>query len=111
VAALQEIRWKGTGQIRVNDYEIYFSGMVDRHSYRCGFVVYKSLVPHNKEFRPDSERIAVLRINSRPIDLILVCVHAPADTSMDNMKNTFYEDLDRTYDRLPGNTFLPNNRK
>jgi len=100
VAVLQEIRWKVTEQIRVNNYEIYFSGMVDRHSYRCGFAVHKSLVPHIKEFRPVSERIAVLRINSRPIDLILVCVHAP----MENMKNTFYEDLDRTYERLPGNT-------
>jgi len=81
VAALQGIRWKGTGQIRVNDYEIYFSGMVDRHSYGCGFAVHKPLVPHIKEFRPVSERIAVLRINSRPIDLILICVHAPTDTS------------------------------
>lgn len=46
----------------------------------------------------------MLRINSRPIDFILVCVHAPTDMSEDNMKNTFYEDVDRTYDRLPGNT-------
>jgi len=29
IAALQEIRWKGTGQVTVKDYEIYFSGMVE----------------------------------------------------------------------------------
>lgn len=77
VAALQEIRWKGTGQVTVKDYEIYFSGMVDRHSFGSGFAVHKSMVPHIKEFRPILERIAVMRIKSRPTDLILICVHAP----------------------------------
>lgn len=51
VATLQEIRWRGTGQVRVKDYKIYFSGMVDKHSYESGFPVYKSLVPHIKEFK------------------------------------------------------------
>lgn len=51
--------------------------MVDRHSFGSGFAVHKSVVPHIKEFRPISERIAVMRIKSRPMDLILICVHAP----------------------------------
>jgi len=79
VGELQEIRWKVTGQVRVNDYEIYFSGIIDRHNFGSGFAVHKSMVPHIKEFRSVSEKIAVLRINSRPIDLILMCVHAPVD--------------------------------
>jgi hypothetical protein len=81
IAALQEIRWNGTGQVTVKDYEIYFSGMVDRHSFESGFAVHKSMVPYIKEFRPISERIAVMRIKSRPIDLILICVYAPTETS------------------------------
>lgn len=74
VAAFQEIRWKGTGQVTVKDYEIYFSGMADKHSFGSGFAVQKSMIPHIKEFRPISERIAVLKIKNRPIDLILICV-------------------------------------
>jgi len=83
IAALQEIRWKGAGQVTVKDYEIYFSGMVDRHSFGSGFAVHRSMVPHVKEFRPVSERIAVMGIKSRPVDLILICVHAPTNTSED----------------------------
>lgn len=97
MSALQEKRWKETGQIRVNDYGIYFSGMVDRHSYRNDFTVHKSLVPHIKDFRPVSESIAVLRTNRRPIDITFVFVYAPTDTSGDNVKDIFYKDLDRTY--------------
>lgn len=103
VSVLQEIRWKGTGQVTVKDYEIYFSGMVDRHTFESGFAVQKSMVPHIKEFIPMSERIAVIRIKSRPIDLILICVHAPTDTSEDHIKEVFYEDLDTIYERLSGN--------
>lgn len=77
--------------------------MVDRHNFGSGFAVQKSIVPHIKEFRPISERIAVMRIKSRPLDLILICVHAPTDTSEDHVKDAFYEDLDTTYERLPGN--------
>lgn len=77
--------------------------MVDRRHFGSGFAVHKSLVLHMKEFRPVSERIAVLRINCKPIDLILVCGHAPTDTSEDYIKDTFYEDLDRAYHRLPEN--------
>lgn len=98
IAALQEIMWKGTGHLTVKDYEIYFSEMVDRHSF-----VHRSMVPHIKEFRPVSERITVMRIKSRPIDLILICVHAHMDTSEDHIKDAFYEDLVTTYERLSGN--------
>jgi exonuclease III len=103
IAALQEIRWKRTGQVPVKDYEIYFSGMVDRHSFGSGFTVHKSMVPRIKEFRPISEKIVVMRIKSRQIDLILICVHAPTETSEVHVKDAFYEDLDTTYERLPGN--------
>lgn len=31
ISALQEVRWSGTGQVRVNDYIIYYKGMDDTH--------------------------------------------------------------------------------
>lgn len=71
-------------------------GIFLRNDRQHSFAVH-TLVPHIKDFRPASERITVLRINSRPIDLILVYV--PKDTSEDDIKDTFYKDLDGIYDR------------
>lgn len=108
VAALKEIRLKGTGKIRLSEHEIYFLGIVERHIYGSGFVVNKLLAPHIKKCRPVSEKISVLStavLNNRPIDIILVSVHASMDTNGDNMKNRFFnEDLDRIYNRLPKKT-------
>lgn len=82
--------------------------MVDRHIYGSGFAVNKLLAPHIKEFRPVTEKIAVLSttvLNNKSIDITLVSVHASIDTNGDNMKNRFFnEDLDRIYNRLPKNT-------
>lgn len=99
MVALLEIRWKGTEQIRVNDYKIYFSGVEDRHIYGSGYAVHKLLVPPIKELRPVSESITVLRINSKPRRYINMCL-CSTDASEDNMKDTFYKNLNRRYVRL-----------
>jgi exonuclease III len=103
VAALQEIRRTGAGQLKVGEYVIFYSGLESSHFFGSGFAVHESLEPYVREFNPVSERIAVLRINTTPINMVLICVHAPTEVSTDNGKDAFYENLDRVYDKIPGN--------
>jgi hypothetical protein len=103
VVALQEIRWMGAGQLKVGEYVIFYSGLESSHFFGSGFAVHESLEPYVREFNPVSERIAVLRINTTPLNMVLICVHALTEVSTDNDKNAFYENLDRVYDKIPGN--------
>ncbi|XP_015371362.1 PREDICTED: craniofacial development protein 2-like [Diuraphis noxia] len=103
IAALQEIRWSGNGQLKVGKYIIYFSGMEERHIFGSGFTVHETLEPYIKEFNPVSERIAVLRVDTKPLNIVLVCTHAPTDTRDEDIKDAFYEELAHTYDNIPGN--------
>lgn len=41
VTALQEIRWTGTGQIKVDNYVIYCNGLDDSYQFGTGFAVHK----------------------------------------------------------------------
>jgi len=100
---LQEIRWSGNGQIKVGKYIIYFSGMEERHIFGSDFAVHETLGPYIKEFNPVTERIAVLRVDTKPLNIVLVCTHAPTETGDENFKDAFYEELAHTYDNLPGN--------
>jgi len=102
IAALQEIRWTGVEQIKVGHYIIYFSGLVDRHHFRTGFAVHEKLEPYVKEFISVSERIACLKLNTTPLNIMLVCVHAPTEKSKDEVKDEFYNKLDETWDSLRG---------
>ncbi|KAL4089543.1 hypothetical protein QTP88_024563 [Uroleucon formosanum] len=103
IAALQEIRWSGNGQLKVGKYIIYFSGMEERHIFESGFAVHETLEPYIKEFNPVSERIAVQRVDTKPLNIVLVCTHAPTETRDEDFKNALYEELAHTYDNLPGN--------
>jgi len=103
IAALQEIRWTGARQLKVGKYVIFYSEMESSHFLGSGFAVHESLEPYVSEFNPVSERIAVLRINTTPPKIVLICVHAPTEVSTDNDKDAFYENLDRIYDKIPGN--------
>lgn len=76
---------------------------MEGHAFGCGFAVHESLEPYVKEFNPISERISLIRVDTKPLNIILVCVHAPTETGEENMKDAFYEDLSQIYDKLPGN--------
>lgn len=101
--ALQEIGWMGIGQLNVRDYVTFFSELENRHSFGTDFAIHKPLEPHIREFNPVSERIAVLKVNTTPINIVLIWVHAPTEISTNNDKDAFYEDFDRIYDKILGN--------
>lgn len=77
--------------------------MEERHIFGSGFAVHETLEPYIKEFSPVSERIAVLRVDTKPLNIVLVCAHAPTETGDEDIKDAFYEELAHTYDNLPGN--------
>jgi len=74
VVALQEIRWTGAGQLKIGKYIIFYSVTENRHNFGSGFAVHES---HISEFNPVSERIVVLGINTIPLNIVIICVHAP----------------------------------
>lgn len=103
LAALQEIRWTGIGQIKVGRYIIFFSGLADRHHFGSGFAVHEKLEKYVKEFIPVSERMACLKLNMTLLNTMLVCVHALTETSEDEVKDEFNNKLEETWDSLQEN--------
>ncbi|VVC34371.1 Endonuclease/exonuclease/phosphatase,Reverse transcriptase domain [Cinara cedri] len=90
--------------MKVGHYIVYFSGLADGHYFGSGFAVHEKLETYVKEFIPISERMSCLKLNTTPINIILVCVHAWMETSEDEVKDGFYNKLDETWDSLCGNT-------
>jgi len=103
VAAIQEIRWLGVGQLTIGEYTIFFSGMENTHHFGYGFAVHRTLVPYIKEFNPVSERISTLTINTSPISICIINCHAPTEVKDDNVKDSFYDELTETYEGITGN--------
>lgn len=50
------------------------------------------------------EKIATLRVDTKPLKIILLCVRQPTETGKENTQDIFYEELSYIYDKLPGIT-------
>lgn len=102
IAALQEIRWLGTGQIEVGDYTISFSGTENSHNYGSNFAFHKTMTNILRIFNPVSERISMLSLMANPINLSIINGHAPTEMSDDDGKELFYKNVINVYEKIFG---------
>ena len=101
VAALQEIRWKGEGQICTPKYTFYYSGEEKQGRNGVGFIVAKSIKYNIIEFKTICPRINYIRINTKPYVTAIINVYAPTENEKEDEKDIFYEEIERLLEKLP----------
>lgn len=102
IVALEEIRWTGEGQIKINEYIIYYKGTNNRHNFWTGFVVHKNYESCVLKFNPVSERIHTIRLTTNPKKICLINIDSPTENSNEVDKDKLYEGVTKIYDRSPG---------
>lgn len=109
--ALQEVRWPGEEDVRVNEMSLFYSGTSNgKHENVVGFLVNDQLLPSIKKFTPVNDRIYHIRIAGKQYDTILICVYSPTETSAKELKeilmNIIYyiDELERVYNGLSGHS-------
>ena len=103
IAALSETRFAGSGQLKEKDYTFFWSGLPeDQHRVAgVGFAIKRSLAD-KLEVLPEAinERLMLLFLplakNKR---MLIISAYAPTMTSLQEVKETFYEDLRKTLKR------------
>ncbi|KMQ82441.1 craniofacial development protein 2-like protein, partial [Lasius niger] len=103
ITALQEIRWKGCDIIsdKKRKGDIYHSCTEKGGMYGVGFVVRGKLRSSVMGWIPVNDRICVLRLKGTFYNTCIICAYAPTDTTDGSIKDTFYDQLDATFDRCP----------
>ena len=110
MAAIQEVRWPRSGEreFRAVDliagtsfrYHIYHSGG-EKAGHGVGFVVIGKQMKWVMRWKPISDRICVFRIRDKFFNYSLINIYAPTNDKSDDVKDAFYESLDKTYDECP----------
>jgi exonuclease III len=78
VIALQELRWKGTGQINKPTYTLYYSCNPEKTGHLgTRFMIRSEIKKSILSFEPYNERICKLRIKGKYNNLSIISVHAP----------------------------------
>jgi len=104
IAAIQEVRRTGTGQVKINNYIIYYKGMDNLHQFGVGFAVNRDYEMCVKEFNPISERISTIKLDTKPLNTFIINIHAQTEGKEDIIKEEFYDEITVIYDRAPKNT-------
>lgn len=75
-----------------------------KFTFGSGFTICKTLAQHIREFKPISERCLILRLDTIPINICIINIHASTKVSDADTKDLFYEELERLYNDLSKNT-------
>ncbi|XP_061707843.1 uncharacterized protein LOC133518227 [Cydia pomonella] len=108
IAALQETRIEDEGSLRETNYTFYWKGKssTETREHGVGFAVRNHIIDAMETPVGVSERIMVLRLNTKSGYVTLISAYAPTLNSKPEAKDQFYDQLDevvrgvRTTDRL-----------
>ena len=102
IVALQEIRWRGYGLLKNDKYSIYCSCNPNTTGQAgTGFIIQKLAMNKTLGFERISDRICKLRVKGKLHNITLINIYAPTEDKKENIKEQFYEELQRTQDRVP----------
>lgn len=106
VAALQETRWKGQGELRKRKYSI-FNSDGEKPGWRgTGFYINEKVRKSILLFEPINDRICRLKIKGRFQNVTMLSVYAPTEDSDEKAKNKFYDYLTKICDKISRHDIL-----
>ncbi|GFN95634.1 endonuclease-reverse transcriptase [Plakobranchus ocellatus] len=93
ILGLSEVRWKGAGKITSGGHEIIYSGGTESEK-GVGIIVDQTVTKAIKGYWTLSDRVLLVKIAGKPVDLNIIQVYAPTANSNDEDLDKFYNDLD-----------------
>jgi exonuclease III len=102
IVALQDIRWRGYGLLKKDKYSIYYScNPISTGQAGTGFIIQKPVMNKMLGLEPISDCICKLRVKGKFHNITLINIYAPTEDKEEDIKEQFYEELQRVQGRVP----------
>ncbi|XP_025406587.1 craniofacial development protein 2-like [Sipha flava] len=104
ILGILEVRWPETGDIWSGDYKVIYSGTSVENPGRGGVDIMfrKDIGKKVKSYVQYSERIILVKIETKPKDTIIVQVYMPTSNSNDSQVEEVYEQIEKAIDTIKG---------
>jgi hypothetical protein len=97
---VKEVRWDKGGTELAGDYTLFYGNGNADHHLGTGFFVHKRIISAVKKVEFVSDRMSYTS-RGRWCDIIVLNVHVPTEDKRDDIKDSFYEELEGVFDQFP----------
>jgi hypothetical protein len=92
---VKEVRWDRGGTEPAGEYLFFYGKGKENHELgTVFFFVYKRIISAVKRVEFVSDRMSYIMLRCRWCDIIVLNVHAPTEDKIDDVKDSFHEELD-----------------
>jgi hypothetical protein len=94
---VQEVRWYRGGTEPADEYTCFYGKRNENQELGTGSSINKRIISTVKRVEFVSDRMSYKILKGRCCDIIALNVHAPTEDKTDDMKDTFYEELEHVF--------------